>query len=167
MNRRQNLHSKSYLNNDFRDYLLNIPKGQYTHALLGSKGPVVHDPLWSGTMLCLRHPVSELSHTTTQWGRLYWPVCQMRKWWLGESTFLRSHSRCQALTRTCLLTSKRHSPSSHGLCHLCTALLTHKDVHIVPFPVIPSWLMSTHPFNAITLFINGMHSAFYTVITDC
>lgn len=97
--------------------------------------------------------VSELSHSVTRWRRLYRPGCHMRSgskhfpghtvgvWlWLRPVSWLQSPWLC-----------------SLGSAASLPRLLTYKAVHTVLFPVILSWLVSTHPYNAVNLFINSVH----------
>ena len=79
-----------------------------------------------------------------------------------QKTLPRTHSRCKYWFRPILwLQSPR---SLHwALSSSCTGLSTYEDVHTGPLPIILSWLMSTHPHNAVTLFINAMCILFSTL----
>ena len=105
--------------------------------------PPVHNPL-----LCRRHQCWATPFRT-RWRRRYHPSCHGR-----DGGCSSKHSQDTVGVRLWLRpTSWLQSPR---LCSRSSVAHFQSCSHL-PFPIVLSWLMSTHLCNAITLFINGVY----------
>ena len=94
-------------------------------------------------------PAPELSRSGTRRRRLYHPVCHVR-----DGSCRSKHSQDTVGVRLWFRpTSWLRSPR---LCSRGSVAHLQSCSHL-PFPMVLSWLMSTHVCNAVTLFINGVH----------